>query len=426
VLKYLRKDRRRTGVTVSILAAASLGAWGCPDSVVDTTSGGNAVVNRGALRDTAVLVEVWRAGAVEMSRASRISAVAVAPDGTVFGAGSAAQLFRISRDGSTTTRLALPTSWAGANITAMAIDSAGDLVILDAGGRLGRFDRDGSPIEERPIESGQLLWGTRALTVDASGATWIGIHPGHGAEYERMRYPRAVFRRLDPTHTADTVWLPDRLAAECPVVPERRFQSGWFEDLRARYVPFVVWTMSGTGSLVAGCPSTYSFELDAGSPTPTRVEVTPWTPVRVGREELQDFELTWRALLSTRTGSPAAASDLDLGPWPDHKPAYSALLYGGDGRTWVWTPQPSTRVAANPTWSLAGLPDVLWIESGLGTFDVFDSRGRLVGHVRLPADLRYTATPDTPEPVIRGDTLWAGIVTTEGPASVVRFQVAWP
>jgi hypothetical protein len=373
------------------------------------------------MADTASLVEAWQAALPNMERDARVTALTLGPDGAVVVATDGVGLRRVAADGRTVTAPRLPAAWDSARVSAVAVDRRGDLLALDSEGRLARF-RDDVLVEETRVETGPLLWGSRALEVDTSGGIWIGIHPGHRPEHLAVTYPRPIYRRLTPGEP-DTLWLPDRLAEACPVMPERRYQSGWYEDFRARYVPFVLWTMGPGGAIVAGCPAEYELELDSRAPKPTRVRMDGWIPVGVSERERRDFDLTWAVMMSTRAGPDQ--EPWDAAPLPDHKPAYTALLTGTDGRIWVWTAQPSATVPANPTWPLAGLPDVLWIETGSGTFDVFDPEGQLEGHVRLPPGFRFTPTPTTPEPILAGDTVWAATVTADGAPAVTRYVVDW-
>jgi hypothetical protein len=110
---------------------------------------------------------------------------------------------------------------------------------------------------------------------------------------------------------------------------------------------------------------------------------------------------------------------------PETRPAYQRLLVAGGGRIWVWPAQASRQEPAPPDWPLVGLPSVLWTEATTGVFDVFGVDGRLLGHVRLPTRVPYSGYPNTPDPVIRGDTLWAITLDEGGAQAVERFRVAW-
>jgi hypothetical protein len=54
-------------------------------------------------------------------------------------------------------------------------------------------------------------------------------------------------------------------------------------------------------------------------------------------------------------------------------------------------------------------------------FDVFSPEGRFLGHVKTPPSFRTR-----PEPVIRGDTVWAVTRDELDVATIVRFQIVHP
>jgi hypothetical protein len=376
------------------------------------------------LGDTATLVPSWRANLPGVGAGQSVTGLAAAPDGRIYAYVDGSGLFEIDPEGSAVGRVGLPPEWSIARVTAVLVD-AGEILLLDSSGRLGRFTREGLLTDEIRAVTGPLLWGPRALQLDSGGSLWLGVHPGHDPGAGVVSYPRPVYVRVAAEGAmTDTLWLPARLAERCPEMPDPRFRSGWIEDLRARHMPFVVWSMASDGRVVAGCPSDYRFELDATSSQPLAVTMSIWSPVLVSEEERRDFALTWGAMLATRPG--ADGETPDLGRLPERKPAYAAFVTGSDGRVWVWTAQPSVTVPANPTWPLAGLPAVLWVESGRGTFDVFEPDGRLGGHVRLPDNVRFRAGAAAAEPQIRGDTLWMPVTDADGAPAVARFEVMWP
>ena len=43
----------------------------------------------------------------------------------------------------------------------------------------------------------------------------------------------------------------------------------------------------------------------------------------------------------------------------------------------------------------------------------------------ISARVPYSGYPNTPDPVIRGDTVWAITLDEQGAAAVERFRVAW-
>jgi hypothetical protein len=56
----------------------------------------------------------------------------------------------------------------------------------------------------------------------------------------------------------------------------------------------------------------------------------------------------------------------------------------------------------------------------VSAFDVFDPDGRYLGHVRVPESFRID-----PEPVVRGDHVWAVTRDELDVATVVRFRLVY-
>jgi hypothetical protein len=54
-------------------------------------------------------------------------------------------------------------------------------------------------------------------------------------------------------------------------------------------------------------------------------------------------------------------------------------------------------------------------------FDVFGPDGRFMGHVRTRLSVQ-----ERPEPIIRGDTVWAVARDEMDVATIVRYQVVFP
>jgi hypothetical protein len=54
-------------------------------------------------------------------------------------------------------------------------------------------------------------------------------------------------------------------------------------------------------------------------------------------------------------------------------------------------------------------------------FDVFDPDGRFLGHVRTPDEFRAS-----PDPIFRGDFVWAVTRDESDVITVVRFRITFP
>jgi hypothetical protein len=151
-----------------------------------------------------------------------------------------------------------------------------------------------------------------------------------------------------------------------------------------------------------------------------------WTPTPVPDEERSAFGVTWTIQMRQLHKDAVRQWGWLGAAIPSTKPAYHRLLIADHGDVWVWPTAPSLRVASPPTWPLVGLPAVIFTEPRTGTFDVFGPDGSFRGRVKSPDEVAYTGLVDTPDPVIRGDTVWAVVADSLGARSVARYRVLWP
>lgn len=365
-------------------------------------------------------------------------------------------------------------------VTGLAAAADGAVLVRHPGG-IHRLDGDGTGLEPWPAVPGRSVPGGDGLVVDRGGAVWAALHPTLPDDGSVVSFPRAVYGRLDDAgRIAERLEVPERLTARCPTLSESHFASGFWEDLRVRYAPKVKWALDPTGGVVFGCPATYRFERH---PIPSRQRSgaaaegsAAWTVdatsdrIPVDPQELWSFTTLWTVMKNNpgddlgeegplwpppaappgplpdpgppptddAVGAVAGGDERPVWTWenplfPPERPAYHRILVGRRGRTWIWPAQPPRALPAPDTWPLAGLPSTLYAEPGTGAFDVWGPDGTFVGHVRLPAEIRYTGFPDTPDPLIVGDTVWAvrrgrnGAGTSGGAGlSVARYRVVWP
>jgi hypothetical protein len=96
---------------------------------------------------------------------------------------------------------------------------------------------------------------------------------------------------------------------------------------------------------------------------------------------------------------------------PDAKPPFTDVLAGDEGRIWVRLSREGRREAnIDPS-----KPDT-WTEPVV--YDVFEPDGRYLGQVTTPDGfLAY------PQPVFRGDTVWAGFEDVDGVRYVKRYEL---
>lgn len=199
----------------------------------------------------------------------------------------------------------------------------------------------------------------------------------------------------------DTLDVPD-YGYESPTIMAQVTTAGG-TNTSMNNVPFspaFQWTFTPDGSFVTGIGDRYAVDLHRPDGTVLRIgreiEAVP-----VDGEERADAEE--RATWQMRTMDPQWR--WNGAPIPQTKPAFRRLVAAHDGRIWVQRYVPAVRVpwtaedernARDPEAS----PPRRFREPIV--FDVFEADGRYVGEVRAPEGFAVY-----PEPVIRGDTVWA-------------------
>ena len=183
-------------------------------------------------------------------------------------------------------------------------------------------------------------------------------------------------------------------------------------------VPFtaaVMWTLSPLGYTIGGLNSDYRIDLYRPNQPILRIE-REWTPVRVLSDERDEL----RRLLTAQFAQDFPGWRWNGPPIPETKPAFRDLFVSWEGNIWVLVSQEAhstmTVEEAREIERRGNLPPLRYQEAA--AFDVFQSDGRFLGHVRVPSSFRAT-----PEPIIRGDTVWAVTRDEMDVATVVRFEV---
>jgi hypothetical protein len=253
---------------------------------------------------------------------------------------------------------------------------------------------------------------------------YVGVNPALARDDTPLKFPRPVYTKLTRDgHVLDTLFAHERYTERCDVQSRWWFRRGWFEDIRVFYQPKVKWAITPHGSLIVGCPADYAFDVIEPSGKVLRVS-RDWDPIDVSAGELDNFK-EWLTIGSNRSGY------YDVWEWrgpdpPGELPAYQRIIPAEDGRIWIWPGQRREMVDSSERARLAGFPDKEWRDRMTGAFDVFEADGRFVGSVKLPKNLPYTFYPATPDPFIRGDTIWGVTVDSMDVQYLTVFEVVWP
>jgi len=443
-----RPSGDRFGTIFLILATCA----GCVGGDGEGTAGDGAIDSEGSLAEPPA---EWRetriervvGGVPEAAGGGPIVAFAVGPQGEIVVSGRAGALVRYppADEADTATVLRAPRApgadtapepGASYETLGLAVDQRGR-IWERATDSVRVFSPDGAPEAAYPAPGGRPVSGSRALRVTADGAVWVGVSPDFPSDDRPISFPRPAFARLDDRgRLVDTLFVPERFAEACPVLSEAHFQSGRFEDLRARYVPKVLWALAPDATLAAGCPAHPTLELGVaradggGSPRSVRLRARP--RARVSSEERRGFVNLWTVRMnhssedSTNASGTGTAGAAPPQRWrwrgdalPEVKPVYQDLLVGDLGRIWVWRPVPSVPRRTPPDWPVAGLPAEIHIEVPSPVFDVFEPDGAPTGLVTLPPGIAYSPFARTPPPVFRGERVWAVRQDPDGVSEVV-------
>lgn len=385
------------------------------DTIADTVH--VRIVGGSVWGDTANLVEVASLGvsdgpAVDML--GRVGSLAVSPSGEIYLVDAQVPALRkYDADGRWQVTLGRIGGGPGEYRQpdgGLAVLSDGRVVLRDPGNsRLVVYGPEGDFLDQWPLNVGgfaspRKLYRTRDdrlhsmvfLDTDRPPTQW-----------------NAGLTRYAPDGTViDTLAIPDLHYAPPTVHADRDGRTSVFA---VPFSPKAPWTLSSDGDLIVGIGEQYRFTvLREAAPRVIERDVAPVATTVAERED-QEHRLTWmmqRFFPGWRWNGP---------PIPEVKPAYTSLFAGEAGRIWVVAATPGIRVAnedeAEVVQDPGARPAPRFREPVV--FDLFESDGRYLGRVLAPAGLQVR-----PEPVIRGDTVWAVHTDPDlGTPRVVRYLV---
>jgi hypothetical protein len=287
----------------------------------------------------------------------------------------------------------------------------GRVVVRDPGAsRVVVFSADGEFLEQWSRTKGGGFNTSRRFYADTAGYSYWMILLEAGLPPWEWSYG---LMPISPTgEQQDTLVAPTWDFDPAQVTASREGSSSF------RSVPFtpgVEWTFSPLGYFVGGLSTDYRIDLFHRDGTVLRIE-REWTPVPVQDAEAEERRINIRQGMQRQYGS-----------WrwngpeiPDTKPPFNDLWVDYDGRIWVQVP-----TEARPTMTEAeALEEERRTERRplrlmeRPAYDVFASDGTYLGHVITPAEFQ-----DSPDPLARGDTVWAVVRDDLDVPSIVRFRM---
>ena len=404
---------KRAGVLLCCCVAACQGE---PARVTSTQIGDTILVHSAAPRfaDTATFVRTrtWGRfdGPVE-EEFVHIQAFAVSAAGDVYVFSRGVGLLRFDGHGRFVGKVAGVGQGPAEVGCAHHLAARGDTVaVLDpCNQRLALFSPGQPPRSWRTSVSYPIRYGEDALYYDGDGALWMGFLPAI-PQGGAVGFPRPAGARFTADGSLqDTVFVPSRYAARCPLLTEWQYFVGIWEDKREQWFPKVKWALGPDGRVAFGCPN--EFELDVLRPGRELLRISkPWQPARTSEDERAFYEQWWQPLPTL----------------PEHRPAYARIILPPDGRSWVWPEQPAEKFPYNEDSQRITGRTYGWIAGESGAFEVFEPDGEWLGSVRLPENVHYSGYATTEPIVIRGDTMWAVYQDSLDVEYIGRFEIRWP
>lgn len=288
----------------------------------------------------------------------------------------------------------------------LAVLPDGRVLLRDPGaGRILVYGPDGASLGQWPLRGGYFT--SRPIYTDTAGGVYSMIW-GRRADGSSYRGLRRYGPEGEPT---DSMLAPE-WGHEAPTL------SFSTENMvMTNHVPFsptAGWTFSPFGYYVGGVSDRYSVTLFRTADPVLRIERRT-DPVPVDPDEKAD-----RYERATANFRRLSADWKWNGPEiPDVKPAFQRLSVAGDGRVWVQVSVPGERIPADElalSDDPAAPPPERWREPVV--WDVFEPDGTYLGPVHAPQGLRTS-----PEPVFRGDHVWAVVTDALDVEYVTRFRI---
>ena len=290
----------------------------------------------------------------------------------------------------------------------VAVLSDGRVLVRDPGNqRIQTYGPSGTALAEWPLRTGfytsDPLWSDRHDNVYAE----ILMREAQNPSDWRV----GLIRYGSDGAIRDTLPVP-RSGFDAPHVEGHSADGGANVSYGVPFAPSEQWTLHPDGYFLHGVSTDYRIDLLRTDAPPLRIEKS-YDPVAVetGEKEAAQRRVV-RGISATVPGWRWNGPSI-----PDHKPPFGTLMAGHGGRLWVIVRQPA-KEEPNPDYDTknAGSEQTRWVEPT--AFDVFQPDGTYLGQVKAPDDFSTY-----PQPVLRGDTVWAVTRDALGVQRVVRFHV---
>ena len=286
------------------------------------------------------------------------------------------------------------------------------LVVRDPGnGRISIFSAEGEYLEQVWYPGGFNTG--RRLYTDRAGFAHSMVLLNYGTAPWDWIFGLA---RIDLSEgIQDTIPAPT-WDYEPPQITGSRENSSSSDNVP--FSPEDYWTFSPQGYTVGGLSTDYRIDLYRVDEPVLRIERS-WTPIAVKREEAEEQRRQKTANMQRqysgwKWNGPGV---------PDTKPPFTNLFASWEGNIWVQVSQEGyatmTEAEARAEEQRSGRPQLRFTEPA--AYDVFSPEGTYLGHVRTPRSFRTR-----PEPLVRGDHVWAVTRDDLDVARVVRFRITKP
>jgi hypothetical protein len=282
----------------------------------------------------------------------------------------------------------------------LAVLADGRVVLRDPGNaRINVYGTDGATLTSWPIRGGAYT--STPIIPREDGGFYNPVWT--------FREPMRLVRHAADGTPEDTLPLPQR-EVDRPTVTARR--NGSSQTWPVPFTASGLWALHPEGSLT-GVSSEYAIDLLRRDGSVLRFGRDGVEPVPVPAAE-RDAERE-RVIRGMRGLDPSWRWN---GPEiPDTKPLVQALYAGADGRIWVLMHQAGELVTEADDGETSEDTGPRFREPTV--FEVFESDGRYLGRVRAPEGFSRW-----PQPVFRGEYVWATQRGELGVQYVVRFRIA--